>query len=50
MLMDASLLRTDAFSGLRTSFMGQLMEDSYRECNGDRGNFFTEIALIPLQR
>jgi hypothetical protein len=48
--MGASLLRTDAFSGLRTSFFGQLMEDAYRECNGEFGNFCTEIVLVPLRR
>ncbi|KAE9378390.1 hypothetical protein N431DRAFT_400024 [Stipitochalara longipes BDJ] len=34
---ELSLLRTDAFSGLRTSFIGELMKESYEECNRDYG-------------
>lgn len=38
MLMETSVLRTDAFSSLRTAFIGRLMEESYSRCNRDSGN------------
>lgn len=31
------VLRTDAFSSLRTAFIGRLMEESYSRCNRDSG-------------
>jgi hypothetical protein len=34
-LTDLSMLKTDALSGIRTSFIGKLMEGSYRQCNLD---------------
>lgn len=34
-----SILRTDAFSGIRSSFIGQLMEPSYDKCRGEGGQF-----------
>jgi len=34
---ELSTLRTDAFSGIRTSFIGRLMEQSYSRCNNEKG-------------
>jgi hypothetical protein len=45
---ELSTLRTVALSGIRTSLIGQLMEDSYRECNaeGGRGSDARRKAII----
>jgi hypothetical protein len=43
-LTNISLLRTDAFSGLRTSFIGKLMEESYSQCNRESGKSCTVIT------
>ncbi|KIX08785.1 uncharacterized protein Z518_03442 [Rhinocladiella mackenziei CBS 650.93] len=34
---DISILQTDLFSGIRSSFVGQLMEPSYNTCKNDSG-------------
>ncbi|PMD51050.1 uncharacterized protein K444DRAFT_543887 [Hyaloscypha bicolor E] len=41
-----SALRTDALSGIRTSFIGRAMESSYRACNSESGNDLRRKRII----
>jgi hypothetical protein len=43
-----SALRIDAFSGIRSSIVGQLMEASYRKCNHESGSFKIIITCIAV--